>query len=172
MWGSCCDVSGAKELVCITLEHDVYSFIFLYNTVVCVCGYYNFMYMYMKFWTVFECNTFFRHKFIVVKSACYLHVHLSIWFSVAPTAWISVKFYIGDSYENLSEKIQICLKWGKNIGHWHEDINMLLLVTSDCHKSTLLTKMVSGCSFFCPAAYIIVAPTGHIYVKFWYWGLI
>ena len=83
----------------------------------------------------------FRHKFIVVKSACYLHVHLSIWFSVAPTAWIfSVKFYIGDSYENLSEKIQICLKWGKNIGHWQLDISTLLLVTSNCHKSTLLTN--------------------------------
>lgn len=120
----------------------------------------------------FRVQYIFRHKFIVVKSACYLHVHLSIWFSVAPTAWISVKFYIEDSYENLSEEIQICLKWGKNNGHWHEDISMLLLVTWNCHKSTLLTKMVSDCSFFCLAAYIIVAPTGQIYVKFWYRGLI
>jgi len=142
--------------------------------VVCVCVCVGLLQFYVHVYEILDCfwvQHIFRHKFIAVKSACYLHVHLSLWFSVAPTAWISVKFYTGDSYENLSEKIQICLKQDKNIGHWHEDISMLLLATSNCHKSTLLTKMLTGCSLFCLAAYIVWLPLNrfmsNFYISLW-----
>lgn len=113
----------------------------------------------------------FRHKFIVVKSAFYL---LSICISVAPTAWISVKFYVGGLLQKSVRENPNLLTMGQKYWTltWGRKYVVLLLATSNCHKSTLLTKTVPGCSFSCLSAYIIVAPTGQIYFKFRYWGLI
>jgi len=45
----------------------------------------------------------FRGFRVIVKKAYLLSVHLSAYVSAAPTAWIFMKFYVGDFYENLEE---------------------------------------------------------------------
>ena len=56
-----------------------------------------------------------------------------------PTGRISVKFVIGDLHEKCAEKIHICIKWGKNIGHFmrRPKYVILLPVTLNCSKSAL-----------------------------------
>jgi hypothetical protein len=55
---------------------------------------------------------------IVAKSAYYIcHVRLSTRISAAPTGRISMKFQIGNFYENLLRKSKFCLKSDKLIGH-------------------------------------------------------
>jgi hypothetical protein len=57
-----------------------------------------------------------REKHLLVPSCP--STSSSAFINAAPTGQISVKYDIGDFYENMSEKRQIWLKSGKNIGHF------------------------------------------------------
>ena len=47
-----------------------------------------------------------------------MSVRLSACIGAAASVWIYVKFNIGDVYENVVEKIQICLKSDKKVGNF------------------------------------------------------
>jgi hypothetical protein len=86
----------------------------------------------------------------MVAESAYLFRHvsppvcLSAYISVAPTGPISVKFYIGDFYENLLRKSKFGQNRAKISGNLYGDSKyvLLLLATEFRHKSIAMQPSV------------------------------